>query len=243
MEDIKPYFDHPSLAHGLSLLYQSRSIHFCCFISSPHSVFYAICQKVPYLNINTSDAVTASSFKHGAWIVLLTLFAQAIGCTTSVLLSAGTIIALDNATSSLEVLRNSPLLVENDRISQVFKGSSSTMTMPSGIELLNISRKIVTLALLTCTRRSSRPLNPTTASQHTSLCSERQAPAENLFTAEDSYLSQRVGGLESLNAGVTAILDHAHSLWSNDTADAILNGNIDSGCSGRLCVCYSPANQ
>ncbi|KAK3071980.1 hypothetical protein LTR53_007646 [Teratosphaeriaceae sp. CCFEE 6253] len=50
-------------------------------------------------------------------------------------------------------------------------------------------------------------------------------PAEQYFTHEDSYLRS----LESLNAGVTTIVDHAHGLWSNGTADAILRANVDSG--------------
>ncbi len=49
------------------------------------------------------------------------------------------------------------------------------------------------------------------------------------ITADDVYLGQLFGLYEALNAGTTAMLDHAHHTWSNDTAEAGLRACIDSG--------------
>lgn len=50
-----------------------------------------------------------------------------------------------------------------------------------------------------------------------------------VYTAEDIYYGQLTGIYESLNAGVTSILDHAHHTFSDETAFAGVNASIDSG--------------
>ncbi|THU86481.1 hypothetical protein K435DRAFT_822115 [Dendrothele bispora CBS 962.96] len=55
--------------------------------------------------------------------------------------------------------------------------------------------------------------------------------AKTVFTPEDIYLGQLVGIYEALNAGVTSILDHAHSTFSRETASASLNASMDGGTS------------
>jgi cytosine/adenosine deaminase-related metal-dependent hydrolase len=55
------------------------------------------------------------------------------------------------------------------------------------------------------------------------------AIAKSVYTPEDVYLGQLTGIYESLNAGVTSILDHSHHTWSPETALAGLEASVDSG--------------
>ncbi|KFZ18877.1 hypothetical protein V501_00961, partial [Pseudogymnoascus sp. VKM F-4519 (FW-2642)] len=63
------------------------------------------------------------------------------------------------------------------------------------------------------------------------------ALAKTVYTPEDVYLGQLTGIYESLNAGVTSILDHSHHTWSNETALAGLEATVDS--SARVWWCYA----
>lgn len=64
---------------------------------------------------------------------------------------------------------------------------------------------------------------------HYMLRNSEYAPITHAFTPEDVYLGQLMGIYESLNAGVTTILDHAHHTWSAGTAEAGLRASVDSG--------------
>lgn len=66
------------------------------------------------------------------------------------------------------------------------------------------------------------------------------AASPSTFTPEDVYLSGRIGLWESLNAGVTSIVDHASHTWSVEHSLAGLNSSIDSGA--RVWWCYSLHN-
>lgn len=53
--------------------------------------------------------------------------------------------------------------------------------------------------------------------------------AGEIFTPEDIYLGQYVAALEAINAGTTAVLDHAHHSFSDAGADAAVDATIESG--------------
>ncbi|GIJ92652.1 hypothetical protein Asppvi_001930 [Aspergillus pseudoviridinutans] len=63
------------------------------------------------------------------------------------------------------------------------------------------------------------------------------SPAKKIFTPEDVYIGQLTGLCESINSGVTSILDHAHHTWSSETALAGLQASVDSGA--RTWWCYA----
>lgn len=168
-----------------------------------------------------------------SWILPFCLCMHALGTFASILFSGGTVIAFDKTTESLQVFRNGSVLVENDRISQVINDTSSIFPMPPDTEIVNVSGKILTPGFVDTHHHLWQSLFKTLESNDSlatyfTLFGET-GPAETNFTTEDSYISQLGGALESLNAGVTTIVDHAHGLWSNDTADAILQADIDSG--------------
>jgi cytosine/adenosine deaminase-related metal-dependent hydrolase len=52
------------------------------------------------------------------------------------------------------------------------------------------------------------------------------------FGADDEYVANYFGGLESLNAGITSVVDHSHLQKSPDVSDALARGLKDSGVGG-----------
>jgi len=60
------------------------------------------------------------------------------------------------------------------------------------------------------------------------------------FGADDEYVANYFGGLESLNAGITSVVDHSHLQKSPDVSDALARGLKDSGVGGFFC--YSLQN-
>lgn len=63
------------------------------------------------------------------------------------------------------------------------------------------------------------------------------ASSQGGFTPEDIYLGQLMGVYESLNAGVTTILDHAHGTFSPEHAEMGLKASVESG--GRVFYGYT----
>lgn len=55
------------------------------------------------------------------------------------------------------------------------------------------------------------------------------------YTAEDAYLGNHLGALESINAGITTIVDHSHLINSPDHADGLVDGLVESGIRGVFC--------
>lgn len=55
------------------------------------------------------------------------------------------------------------------------------------------------------------------------------SPAWDYFTPSDLHVGQLAGALELLYGGTTAVLDHTHASWSDETVDACVNATFDSG--------------
>ncbi|KAF4634394.1 hypothetical protein G7Y89_g3698 [Cudoniella acicularis] len=170
------------------------------------------------------------------WKILLSMAClyMKVAFASSLLLHGGTIIAFDNTTSSLQILRDSSLLIVDDRIQALFNGTPNT-TLPPDVQFINVTNKIVSPGFVDTHRHGWQTAFKTIAS-NTSLPEYLlrfgEYAAAGKLQAEDVYIGQLTGVLEALNAGVTTILDHAHGVWDNSTADAGLQGSIDSG--GRV---------
>jgi 5-methylthioadenosine/S-adenosylhomocysteine deaminase len=55
------------------------------------------------------------------------------------------------------------------------------------------------------------------------------------FDAEDAYLGNYLGGVESIAAGITTVVDHSHLQKSPEISDALVRGLSDSGVAGFFC--------
>lgn len=149
------------------------------------------------------------------------------------LFTGGTILTFDPESKALKVVRNGSLLVTGDKIAGVYEQSQS-VDVPEDAEKIDVTGKIITPGFID-THRHGWQTGFKTLGANTTLAEYFQlygqyvpAVAEN-FTAEDVYLGQLTGLYEAINAGVTSTVDHAHGHWARATADAGINGSVDSG--------------
>jgi cytosine/adenosine deaminase-related metal-dependent hydrolase len=159
----------------------------------------------------------------------------ALSCTSVVncskLLSGGTIIAFNETTADLQVIRNGSLLLTGDRIISIFN-TSSPPNLPSDIEVIDCTERIITPGFIDTHRHGWQTVYKTLGSNTTLaeyLLRYGQFVSASYFTPEDVYISQLTGIYETLAAGVTTILDHAHHTWTPEHSAAGLNASIDSG--------------
>ncbi|KAK3369922.1 amidohydrolase [Podospora didyma] len=163
----------------------------------------------------------------------LSIFLTVPGLTlaSSLLFKGGTIIAFDNQTESLQVIRNGSVLVTDDRIETV-AGPGAPIHITNGTEVVDITGKILAPGQVNTHFHGWQTAFKTLGS-NTSLVEYfsryGEFAAAGLLSPEDVYVGQLAGILESVNGGVTTVLDHAHHTWSNATAEAGLQASVDSG--------------
>jgi cytosine/adenosine deaminase-related metal-dependent hydrolase len=164
---------------------------------------------------------------------LLVLASQVITVidAASIMFTDATIITFNTNTSRTEVLYDSSLLVEGDRISQIYNGTTPK-SYPNDTEIIDATGKIISPGFINTHHHLWQTAFKTIAS-NTTLAEYFQrysssGPSIQHFTPEDKYLGQLVGSLELLNSGTTTVVDHAHGDSSNETADAIFNATLDS---------------
>ncbi|THU85102.1 Metallo-dependent hydrolase [Dendrothele bispora CBS 962.96] len=158
----------------------------------------------------------------------------------STLLKGGTIISFDETSQTPLILRNHSLLVTDDRIASIFPSSSSSSRIPPNTTTIDVAGKILSPGFIDTHRHGWQTAFRTIASNTTlseyTVRYGATSQAQHLFTPSDMYFGQFAGMLESLNAGVTSIVDHAHGTFSKETAGAYFNGTVDSGA--RVFWCY-----
>lgn len=161
----------------------------------------------------------------------LASYACKITYAASILFTDATIITFDTNTSRTEVLQNSSLLVEDDRVSHIYHNTRPN-SYPNNTELVNATGKIISPGFIDTHHHLWQTAFKTLGS-NTSLAEYFSrygefSPTIQYFSPEDKYLGQLAGSLELLNAGTTTVLDHAHGDSSNETADAIFDATLES---------------
>ncbi|KAK5994346.1 5-methylthioadenosine/S-adenosylhomocysteine deaminase 1-like protein [Cladobotryum mycophilum] len=149
----------------------------------------------------------------------------------STLLWGGTIVAFNDDTESLQIIRNGSLLVTDDRIASI-NTDAQPSSLPYRTQLIDVSNQIITPGFIDTHRHGWQTVFKTIGSntalaEYFARFGEYASAAS--FTPEDVYISQLAGLYEALNGGVTTLLDHASHTWSNDTAYAGLNASVESG--------------
>lgn len=167
--------------------------------------------------------------KYAAQALAVFRYAAIVACAK--LLSGGTIIAYDQDTKHLRVIRSGSVLIERDRITSVFD-TASPSGIPSDTDVVDCTDKIITPGFIDTHRHGWQTVLKTTALDTTLACYAFRYSAlvaAPLFTPQDLYISQLTGIYKAMAAGVTTILDHAHHTWTPDLSAAGLNASVDSG--------------
>lgn len=159
--------------------------------------------------------------------------------SASKLLSGGTIVAFDEESKSLNVIRDGSLFITDDRITGLYD-KAAPKGLPADTEIVDCQHKIITPGFID-THRHGWQTGMKTLASNTTLAEYmyKWGPGGGgpIYTAEDVYIGQLAGLLEAINAGVTTTLDHAHNLWDADRAVAGLDASIESGAR----VAWAPA--
>ncbi|KAJ4127352.1 hypothetical protein NW765_017304 [Fusarium oxysporum] len=159
---------------------------------------------------------------------------------SKVLFDKGTIITFDENSQAVKVLRNASVLVEDDKFLAIYE--EGTQEAPSNdTEVISAVGKIITPGFIDTHRHlfqtslSTMRSNITMATYFAAL-SPYVPNVINRFTADDIYYGQLFGIWQSLEAGVTTIIDHSYGTFDEETSEASLRASIDS--QARISWCY-----
>jgi len=164
--------------------------------------------------------------------LLALALARGVLAQNSTFFHGATIIAFDEGSSRPNVLRNSSLLVVNDRIAGLFE-NNSTDELPPGTEVIDATGRIISPGFIDTHHHLWQTAYKTIAS-NTTLAQYFQrygeyGPAAQHFNPDEIRVGQLAGCLELLYAGTTTVVDHAHGDFSNETMDAALDATLESG--------------
>ncbi|KAJ4209679.1 hypothetical protein NW759_013326 [Fusarium solani] len=153
--------------------------------------------------------------------------------SSSILFTAGTIIAFDHEENDLNVIRNGSILIEQDRITGIWSNEEKpSVSIPPNTTVIDAAGKIISPGFVDTHRHGWQTLFKTLFSNITLpeyFARFGEHASAGRIDAEQVYIGQLAGLYEALNAGTTTSLDHAHHTWSDETSWAGLNASIDSG--------------
>jgi cytosine/adenosine deaminase-related metal-dependent hydrolase len=176
-------------------------------------------------------------------LLFLQLFLYASVCLAESILfqDAAAVISFNNTSETVDVIYNASVLVTGDTVAAIIPASKHVQ-LPANTTVIPSEGKIISPGFVDTHRHLWQTAFKTLGS-NTSLAEYfvrygEFSPAKKLFTPEDVYVGQLTGLYESLNSGVTSILDHAHHTWSNETALAGLQASVDSGARTWWCFTF-----
>ncbi|KAF9370951.1 hypothetical protein CPB97_002341 [Podila verticillata] len=149
---------------------------------------------------------------------------------SSILLKGGTIIAYDDKTHDLDIIRDGSLLIVNDRITAVGKTIGD---VPAGTEIVDVTGSIITPGFVDTHKHAWQHLYQTmepdiTLNEYVWKYSSTAKITKHL-DVQDVYSSAKMSLMDSLNGGVTSILDHGHATFTPKHVEGMLNAGIESG--------------
>lgn len=150
--------------------------------------------------------------------------------TNSYFIKGGTVVSVDD---KIGTQPNCDVLVEDGTITAVGKGLAN----PSGVPVIDASDCIVSPGFVDTHRHAWQ-------SQLKNVTSDMLLPGYfihirnvygSCYTAHDAYLGELMGALESIDSGITFMVDHSHIMNSPAHADAVVKAFKDSRMRGVFC--------
>ncbi|KAL7271357.1 hypothetical protein RUND412_005896 [Rhizina undulata] len=193
--------------------------------------------------LHAFNSLAAGGSPSSAQIGSATAYGANVTTSNPILLHGGTFITYNSTSESLYILRDGYLLIQNGVISKI---SAAPITdYPSNTELMDTTGRIISPGFVNTHNHGWQTVFRTQAPD-TTLWSYLYewgffGRAAFSFKPEDLHISQLMGLYESINAGVTSIVDHAHATWSKEHAEAALQASIESGI--RMWFCYTVGAQ
>jgi cytosine/adenosine deaminase-related metal-dependent hydrolase len=161
------------------------------------------------------------------------------------LLRGGTVIAFNNATKKVQVIRGESVLIKDDRITTI--APDADIETPKDTEIIDVHGKIISPGFINTHvhmwQSVFRTIGPniTLARYLGGWLSQFGPSTAAAFKPEDVYISCLQGYMEGLSGGVTSYLDHAHNNWAPEMTRPGFCAAKDSGA--RVWWCYDVANR
>ncbi|GAD92869.1 conserved hypothetical protein [Paecilomyces variotii No. 5] len=152
--------------------------------------------------------------------------------TDTILLKGGTFLAHEG--TNVQILKGYDLLIEGKEIRKIAK----EITPPSRARVVDCTNKIVSPGFIDTHHHMWQSQLKGRHADHGFLdyMLHGSLPSYN-YKPDDIYWGQLAGCLESLDSGVTTVVDHAHMTYSADHATAGINASASSGL--RIFFCYT----
>jgi len=149
----------------------------------------------------------------------------------SYLIKGGTVVSIDH---KIGTQSNCDILVENGTITAVGKA----LRGPEGIPTIDATDCIVSPGFVDTHRHAwqSQLKNLTSDMLLTGYFQHIRNVYGSCYTAHDAYLGELMGALESVDAGITCMVDHSHIMNSPAHSDAVVKALKDSNI--RAVFCY-----
>ncbi|KAF9300959.1 hypothetical protein BGZ74_007300 [Mortierella antarctica] len=137
---------------------------------------------------------------------------------------------LPTLASSQQLIRDGSLLIVNDRITAIGKDIGD---VPAGTEIVDVAGGIITPGFVDTHKHSWQHLYQTmepdiTLGEYVWKYSSTAKITMHL-DVQDVYSSTKMSLMDSLNGGVTSILDHGHATFTPKHIEGMMNATIESG--------------
>lgn len=140
-----------------------------------------------------------------------------------------TLITFNPSTASLEVLHNHSLLIKDDRVVKI----APSIAPPENAEIIDGTNKIISPGFINTHthmwQAAYRSAGPNVTLHDYFLRYGQFSPSVQHFSAEDVYVGTLEGYLESLNAGTTTCVEHAHANWDVGAVRRAYDAAVESG--------------
>ncbi len=149
--------------------------------------------------------------------------------TSQTLFRGGMIVSMDPAVG---VMPRGDVLIEGDRILSV----AESIDAP-GAAVIEASDMIVSPGYVDTHRHIWQTQLRTVATDWSlfDYFVQMRSIYSGFYTPDDAYLGNHIGALESINAGITTVVDHCHIMNSPDHSDEAIRGLKDAGTRGIFC--------
>lgn len=148
----------------------------------------------------------------------------------SYLIKGGTVVSVDD---KIGTQSDCDILVENGTITAV----GQALSAPNGVPVIDATECIVSPGLIDTHRHAwqSQLKNITSNMLLIDYFLYIRNIYGSCYTAHDAYLGELLGPLESIDAGVTFMIDHSHIMNSPEHSDAVVKAFKDSHIRGVFC--------
>lgn len=154
----------------------------------------------------------------------------------SILFENGTVVSFNEETQTPLILRETSILITDDRVAAIFASSNKTVDIADDAERIRAEGDIIIPGFIDTHRHVWQTVHRTlganaTLAEYLTRWSNTTLTSQ-IYDGEIMYASELMGLYEAINAGVTTLVDHGSGSFSEEVTRAGHRALIDSGIRG-----------